>query len=390
MGAAKRRVDSMRLPPAAAAAAAKDRAAGTREDPGAAAAIEAGLNWLGLAQDRSRTGDGGVARDYGVVSGWASSYPETTGYIVPTFLEHGGLENDREARARRMLDWLVSIQFAEGAFQGGMVDETPVRPVTFNTGQILFGLTAGAARFGEPYGRAMTSAADWLVRTQSSDGCWRAHPSPFAKPGEKTYDTHVAWALLEASRLTGRTDYAEAGLANIRWAIGHQRDNGFLDRCCLSNGMAPLTHTLGYALRGILEGYRFSGDPALLDASRRLADGVRSALRPDGFLAGRLDETWNARVNWSCLTGSVQIAACWLLLFDNESRHEDRDAALAANAYVRRTLDLAAPAETCGAVRGSFPIDGEYNAFQFPNWAAKFMVDSCALEQRIAATRIEA
>ena len=36
-----------------------------------------------------------------------------------------------------MLDWLVSIQMPSGAFQGGTIGESPVVPVTFNTGQIL-------------------------------------------------------------------------------------------------------------------------------------------------------------------------------------------------------------------------------------------------------------
>lgn len=39
----------------------------------------------------------------------------------------------------------------------------------------------------------MRRAADWLVETQDADGCWRRHPTPFAEPGEKVYETHVAW-----------------------------------------------------------------------------------------------------------------------------------------------------------------------------------------------------
>jgi squalene cyclase len=368
-------------------AALRDRRNGPGKDPGSAAAINAGLEWLSLAQDRSRTADGGVAREFGLINGWASSYPETTGYIVPTLLEHADSANDLETRARRMLDWLVSIQLEDGAFQGGMVDQEPIQPVTFNTGQILFGLVAGTERFGDTYARAMSRAADWLVATQSDDGCWRNHASPFAEPGEKTYDTHVAWALFEATRLTGRKDWGEAGLANVRWALRHQRPNGFLDSCCLSDPHAPLTHTLGYALRGIVEAYRFSREREFLDAARRMADGIRSALGAGGFLAGRLNERWHGTTDWVCLTGTVQIGACWLLLYEEEGRDEDLDAGLAANAYVRRTLDPVGESDTRGAVRGSFPIDGNYNPFQFPNWAAKFMIDACALEQRIVGSR---
>ena len=57
-------------------------------DPGIPAVVDAAIEWLCAAQDRSKSNDGGVARDYSLLADWASSYPETTGYIIPTFLAH--------------------------------------------------------------------------------------------------------------------------------------------------------------------------------------------------------------------------------------------------------------------------------------------------------------
>lgn len=138
------------------------------EDPGPEAVVDAGLEWLVRAQRCSATRDGGVARHYDLKSGWGSSYPETTGYIVPTVLEGHRLFPDRQysQRAKEMLEWLRSIQFESGAFQGGMIDQAPRVPVTFNTGQILLGLAAGAGEIGEPYAASAAAAADWLVETQ--------------------------------------------------------------------------------------------------------------------------------------------------------------------------------------------------------------------------------
>src|SRR5688500_14591169 len=172
-------------------------------DPGIAAVLQAGFDWLGAAQDNSRTKDGGVARHFSLVSGWGSSYPETTGYIIPTMFDGAVRLNDpalRE-RARRMLDWLVSIQLPEGGFVGGSVDAPRRVPVTFNTGQILIGLARGATDLGTAYYEPMRRAADWLVNTQDADGAWRKHATPFAAPGEKVYETHVAWGLFEAARV---------------------------------------------------------------------------------------------------------------------------------------------------------------------------------------------
>ena len=130
------------------------------QDPGIEAVIAACTDWLRAAQDHSASADGGVARDFSLVKGWATSYPETTGYIIPTVIELARRQDSAELhqRARRMLDWFVAIQFPEGGFQGGRIDSTPRVPVTFNTGQVLLGLAAGAQQYGDQKYRTNPSA----------------------------------------------------------------------------------------------------------------------------------------------------------------------------------------------------------------------------------------
>jgi len=48
--------------------------------------LEAAMAWLCVAQDRDA--DAGVAGSYTLLKGWTKSYPETTGYIIPTFLAY--------------------------------------------------------------------------------------------------------------------------------------------------------------------------------------------------------------------------------------------------------------------------------------------------------------
>src|SRR5262245_38609739 len=143
-----------RLSPSAIAELRIDRKGVPDLDPGAVPVIIEGLNWLARAQDNSVTNDGGVARHFSLVSGWGPSYPESTGYIIPTLIAAGraglvGNHRNLLDRARRMLDWLVGIQMPNGAFQGGTVQSSPVVPVTFNTGQILLGLASGVEQFGD-------------------------------------------------------------------------------------------------------------------------------------------------------------------------------------------------------------------------------------------------
>lgn len=381
----ERYIDERQLPEEARLQLQLDRAGLPEHDAGPAAVAAAGIEWLKRSQDMSIHHDGGSARDYSLVKGWASSYPETSGYIVPTLIDYAERTKDRELtdRARRMLDWLVSIQFPEGGFQGGKIDANPRVPVTFNTGQILMGLAAGVRRFGDSYRAPMNLAAAWLRDTQDADGCWRKYATPFAAPGEKAYETHVSWGLFEAARLQPDQGFGEAGLKQVRWALGKQADNGWFASNCLASPEEPLTHTIGYVLRGVIEAYRFSGEADILAAAGRTADALLTVIEHDGRIGGQLDKNWKPTVDWVCLTGSVQIAACWFLLHGITGKSEYRDAARRANRYVRRTVHLAGSPDVVGGVRGAFPVNGDYGRFEYLNWAAKFCIDSQLMEMAI-------
>ena len=112
--------------------------------------------------------------------------------------------------------------------------------------------------------------------------------------------------------------YAEAAIAQR--AVGDRarsESNGWLDRCCLDSPAAPLTHTLGYALRGIIEAYRYTGESELPDGGK--AQRGRPAERRSGPTAtcpGRLRADWSPHASWVCLTGTAQIAQCLLLLHE--------------------------------------------------------------------------
>lgn len=357
-------------------------------DMGPEKAIAAATAWICRAQDKSRLADDGVARHFSLVDGWSASYPETTGYIIPTMLDvarYSGMD-EPSARARRMLDWLVSIQLDDGGFQGGRVDQTPVLPATFDTGQILIGLSSGVREFGDPrYVEAMHKAARFLSNSQDPDGAWRSHPTPFAKPGDKAYETHVSWGLFEAARAAKQEEYGEAGLRQVHWALTRQHPNGWFSDNCLEWPDSPLTHTIGYTLRGIIEAYRYSGDADFLNAALRTADALTGCIDGEGYIPGRLDANWKSATSSSCLTGSVQISACWFLLAESANRSDYLPLAQRANAYVRRTmLDPAncSNKDIAGGVKGSFPANGEYGRFEYLNWAAKFTIDANLMEIR--------
>jgi len=78
--------NELRLPATAKAERQRDPGGLPSEDPGGDCVVQEAVRWLSRAQDSSTSDDGGVARHYSLVDGWSTSYPETTGYIVPTML----------------------------------------------------------------------------------------------------------------------------------------------------------------------------------------------------------------------------------------------------------------------------------------------------------------
>jgi len=365
-----------------------DMAGLPRHDPGHEAVIASCTAWLCMAQDKSASNDGGVARDFSLQKGWATSYPETTGYIIPTMIAMAHRTGDASLheRARRMLDWCVAIQFAEGGFQGGKIDATPRVPVTFNTGQILIGLAAGAAEYGNArYVDAMHRAAAWLRDTQDADGCWRKYSTPFAKQGEKAYETHVSWGLFEAERLAPGHGYGAAGLRQVEWALSKQQANGWFASNCLNAPENPLTHTIGYVLRGVLEGHLLSGRADLLQAAVRTANGLLGAIGAGGYMAGRLNSNFGPAATYACLTGSVQIAHCFFLLYRITGDARYLGAGQKLTAFVRRTVRLDGDDGRTGGIKGSYPVNGQYGRWEYLNWAAKFCIDANVLEVELAS-----
>ena len=170
-------------------------------------------------------------------------------------------------------------------------------------------------------------------------------------------------------------------MRQVRWAMTKQQDNGWVADCCLNLPKTPLTHTLGYYLKGLVEAHRWSGDEAVLAAALRTARGLRSTQRADGALPGRLHPDWRPAAYWSCLTGNVQIADSWFYLGQLDGDQAMVDATCRANAYVRRTVILDGEDGVRGGINGSFPLDGGYGTYEFLNWAAKFTIDANLAEQ---------
>src|SRR2546422_3272455 len=131
---------------------------------------------------------------------WQPSYPETTGYIIPTLYAAARRLGRAElaARAEAAARWEIEIQLPSGAVRSGVIGE-PESPAVFNTGQVLLGWLAAFEETAQGiFADAARRAACYLVTTLDSDGHWRNGNSRFARADATLYNTRAAWALAEA------------------------------------------------------------------------------------------------------------------------------------------------------------------------------------------------
>jgi len=347
--------------------------------------LAAALNWLCLAQDvrDGRSDAGGVSAGWHFRDGWLPAYPETTGYIVETFIDSANAlkRPDLIGRAHRMIDWELTLQHADGAFPG-RYGEPGSKPVIFNTGQIMHGLVAGHLRLNRPECLATAVRAGvWLAEQQDVDGCWRRSQH---NDIPHTYDTRASWALLRTSLVAQEPGLRSAATRQLDWALQQQDADGWFDNNAFTSGAIPFTHTIAYAIRGFLESALLLGDERYLGAARKAALALAKLQRSDGWLAGAYGRNWRPKASYCCLTGVAQMAIIWAILAVNCREIEFASHARLALAYLKQHHHVAArDAVIRGGMAGSYPIWGTYERFCYPAWAAKFFADAVIFVGRI-------
>ena len=342
------------------------------------------IDWLCRAQDiRDGHPDaGGVSAGWSFEDGWLPSYPETTGYIIETFLAVSKVlkRPDLEKRARRMIDWELSIQQNDGAFPGHF-GEAGSRPVIFNTGQIMHGMLAGYLQLGrQECLAAAVKAGLWLVRQQDADGCWHRFEH---NDVPHVYNTRGTWALAATGLIANEPELTQAARRNLDWALTQQTTCGWFCTNAFTPDKAPFTHTIAYAIRGFLESGILLDDARYLSAALAAARGMAQVQRADGWLAGTYTDNWMPCANYSCLTGVAQMSLNWTRLAQDGGAPEFRENARRAIGYVKRAQRLNDADEAArGGIAGSSPIWGDYSRFEYPNWAAKFFADALMMDMQ--------
>lgn len=315
------------------------------------------------------------SKAYQVGRGWLPPYRETTGYIIPTLLELA--ERDRPAlasMAEQMGEWLAEVQEPNGGFIERDLRQD-VKPIVFNTGQILHGFNALILRRGRQdlVGNAKR-AAEFIVSSADESGSF-VRNEHFGIP--HAYNVRSAWALLTLGRILEDKTYEDVALANADWTVAQQTPEGFFRNNIFQPGRPANTHAIAYVLQGLIEIHGITGRKTYLDAVRLTVDQIVSVYSAKQRLVSEIGENWEFLSSHLCLTGCAQLAIVFFRLYGLVDDDRYLELGLKLLDDVVATQDVSVPDKAhYGAIKGSYPIYGRYAPLQYPNWATKFFIDA--------------
>jgi hypothetical protein len=351
-------------------------------------ALRSVVDWIFHAQRP----DGGIAAYYSLLTGYSESYPEVTGYIIPTLYDFGRLTGDLVARHAIYLatDWLLSLQMTSGAFPGGLHGSdggagNKAQPSVFNTGQILQGLMRAHTEMQDKTRNAKilksaVAAGDWLAAIQQADGSWSGTAA--YQGTAHTYYSMVSWALAQLAAESGDARHAAAADRNIDWVLAHVQPSGWIDGINLRGHPAYL-HFIAYVIQGTLEcGILRRRDDAI-QAAAKAAWVLLRKFETHKRLLGTYEPDFRGGQRFACLTGNAQMSCVWLRLFEVTGDLRYLNAALKMNEVLKQLLPVKGRRGVVGGVAGSYPIWGAYQPMRFISWGCKFLADALILEQRL-------
>jgi len=342
------------------------------------------VQWID-ASFKSR-GDGGSSAYYFLGHGWKGSYPETTGYIIPTLYNYSHYVNEPywSVLAKKAAEWLISIQSEEGGWQGlqiGVKCELRI----FNTAMILDGLIAAyKEEKDEIYLNSAVKGAKWILSKMDANGLFKEN-TPV--PGGSAGDMLVLACMLNVIQYMPKDEQANYTPAIIRSLHAHlqlQTENGWFSKCNFADSYpgTALLHHVGYTLDGLIVSSELLDDDTYCKAGLKLAKKLLEKFESEKTLPAYINSDWTSHYDLGgkyslCLTGLSQVAISFHKIAKLSGELAYAKAADAIILQVATISNWRSREKGLNyGVAGSYPISGNYQKNKVVNWAAKYHAES--------------
>ena len=356
----------------------------TGKIPNSKTSLDLTFQWIKSSFDANK--DGGSSAYYRFGAGWKGSYPETTGYLIPTIYEYSKFKGNSEWRdlAKKASDWLLSIQDISGGWQGLQIDEKCDLRV-FNSAMILDGLVATyKIENDKKYLDAAMNGVNWILNKIDSNGFF----SENNVSGGGSFDTLVCACLLMPVQFLEQNE-KQNYVAKITHAldahVALQTENGWFRNCNFHKNDTALLHHLGYTLDGLIISSEILENDVYYLAAKKTADKLLSKFEVNLELPAFIKSDWSTHNDLGntaslCLTVYSQIAIVFQKIYKKENDLRFLSAALKINDIISSIGNYHSNNNGISyGLSGSYPINGNYQSYQMVNWAAKYHAESLLL-----------
>lgn len=323
-----------------------------RPSEGAVSWLEACDKARGWIEKNSVPG-GGIINN----SKLTESYPEVTGYYIPTLMKWGFSE-----LAVSYAKWLCAIQHADGAWY----DTEGKNPYVFDSAQILKGLLAVRDRV-DGADAAICKGCDWLLSNIMENGrLTTPSKEEWGEDGVCSELIHLYCLspLYEAAAVFGEKKYREAADKVAAYYITEHGEE--------IRGFGFLSHFYAYVMEALC-------DIGREELARESMAQLEKFLDEKGYVPAYRD------VNWVCSTGMFQLAIVWFKLGDSEHGNQ-------ALTYASKLQNES------GGWYGSYPTTDNPKASdrkEYPDyiadaeisWAVKYFLDAVYFKNKLEFER---
>lgn len=333
------------------------------------------IEWLKNSERKT----GGSSAYYSPFLGWSKSYPETTGYIIPTLLNYYNFTKDISSYslAIRFGEWLLSIQNARGSWSAGKYPTRINKPSLFNTGQALRGIFAiSQISKNVKWKESCLLGVDWLISKMNQDCLWDYND--YLSSTTPSYYTYLFWPMLEISERLGLVENSTKIKLGLSCLSKRINNNGTISNWGFLDNKPAYTHTIGYTIKGFQEcGLILKNDNLIKVIEPTLLKLMHMSEINGGILSGMYDSSWKKYDSFTCVTGNLQIAKCFLLqyTYGKDIRFLNASARLIDNVCRIQNIKTK-KLGLLGGIPGSKPFWGKYMRFRYPNWAVKYFSDA--------------
>lgn len=333
--------------------------------------LTANLSWIEKSFENNNLKGSSGSRS--LLGKWSASYPETTGYLLPTVLAASSIPKHRRLEiANSQYGYFKNLANSDGSF---CQSESNSAPIIFDTAQILLGLINLV-----PYAPNNTAVSDlceksynWLFNQLDNEGFFKEYN--YIEGYNPSYYSRVAWPMLKWELSLNR-HASKKTLKLISRIVAEKKPNYAFNNWGFYPETKAYTHTIAYTLRGLWECGSLLSDTDLKRVVYNSLDKILELVSTEGKLAGEYNGEWKGNYDFICSTGNAQLALLLILVYKNT---KERKYLSGVPVLLKPLIRAQERFHSRGALSSSIPIWGPYQKLRYTNWTQKFYSE-CLIE----------